>query len=51
MRVLLGTHIFLWWDNDIDRLSDQAKSICQDSRRIDGPVAPRRRGGFGVLLE
>lgn len=31
MRVLLDTHIFLWWDNDIDRLSEQAKSICQDS--------------------
>lgn len=31
MRVLLDTHIFLWWDNDIDRLSEQARSICQDS--------------------
>ncbi len=31
MRVLLDTHIFLWWDNDIDRLSEHAKSICQDS--------------------
>ena len=30
MRILLDTHIFLWWDNDPDQLSVQAKSLCQD---------------------
>ncbi|MBV9865497.1 MAG: type II toxin-antitoxin system VapC family toxin [Abitibacteriaceae bacterium] len=31
MRVLLDTHIFLWWDNAPDQLSAQALSLCQDS--------------------
>ena len=31
MRILLDTHIFLWWDNDPDQLSAQAKILCQDS--------------------
>jgi len=30
VRVLLDTHIFLWWDNDPDHLSVQAKNLCQD---------------------
>jgi PIN domain nuclease of toxin-antitoxin system len=30
MRILLDTHIFLWWDNQPDQLSPQAKALCQD---------------------
>jgi PIN domain nuclease of toxin-antitoxin system len=30
MRLLLDTHIFLWWDNDPDQLPAQAKAFCQD---------------------
>ena len=30
MRILLDTHIFIWWDNDPDQLSAQAKVLCQD---------------------
>ncbi len=30
MRILLDTHIFLWWDNDPDHLLAQAKNLCQD---------------------
>ena len=30
MRVLLDTHIFLWWDNDPDRLTARATAVCQE---------------------
>lgn len=30
MRILLDTHAFLWWDNDLDRLSARARSFCFD---------------------
>ena len=30
MRILFDTHSFLWWDNDPDRLSEQAKALCKD---------------------
>jgi len=30
MRILLDTHIFLWWDSQPEQLSLQAKSLCQD---------------------
>ena len=30
MRILLDTHAFLWWDNDLDRLSERARSLCFD---------------------
>ncbi len=30
MRILLDTHAFLWWDNDLDRLSARAQRLCFD---------------------
>ena len=30
MKILLDTHVFLWWDNDPAQLSAQAKALCQD---------------------
>ena len=30
MRLLLDTHIFIWWDSDPDRLSSQATALCED---------------------
>ena len=30
MRILLDTHAFLWWDNDLNQLSERAKSFCFD---------------------
>jgi PIN domain nuclease of toxin-antitoxin system len=30
MRLLLDTHAFLWWDNDLARLSPRAVALCQD---------------------
>jgi len=30
MKLLLDTHIFVWWDSDPNRLSSQAKALCED---------------------
>lgn len=30
MRLLLDTHIFIWWNGDLSRLSPQARSLCED---------------------
>ena len=30
MKILLDTHIFLWWDNAPGQLSEQIKTICED---------------------
>lgn len=30
MRLLLDTHIFLWWDNEPDWLTPQARAWCED---------------------
>ena len=30
MRILLDTHAFLWWDNDLDQLSARARNLCFD---------------------
>jgi PIN domain nuclease of toxin-antitoxin system len=30
MRVLLDTHVFLWWINDDDRLSSAARDVLSD---------------------
>ena len=35
MRVLLDTHVFLWWINDDPRLSEQARAIL---RRADNTL-------------
>ena len=31
MKLLLDTHTFLWWDNNLPRLSPLALTLCQDS--------------------
>src|SRR5262245_6139483 len=31
MRILLDTHIFIWWDSEPRKLPAQAKSLCEDS--------------------
>ncbi len=30
MRLLLDTHIFIWWDSESSKLSPQALALCQD---------------------
>ena len=30
MRLLLDTHIFLWWDSAPDRLPPRARVLCED---------------------
>jgi PIN domain nuclease of toxin-antitoxin system len=30
MKLLLDTHIFIWWDSDPNQLSSQAKALCED---------------------
>ena len=30
MRVLLDTHIFIWWNGDLDQLSATARALCED---------------------
>lgn len=30
MRILIDTHIFLWWDNEPGQLPEQARAYCQD---------------------
>lgn len=30
MKLLLDTHVFIWWDSDPARLSPRALALCQD---------------------
>ena len=30
MRILLDTHIFMWWDANVQRLSAGARALCED---------------------
>ncbi len=30
MRLLLDTHVFIWWDSEPDKLSERALALCQD---------------------
>lgn len=30
MRILLDTHVFIWWDSQPSRLSQRAMDICSD---------------------
>lgn len=30
MKVLLDTHIFIWWNGDLNLLSPVARSLCED---------------------
>ena len=34
MRILLDTHIFVWWDDEPERLSKRAFDLCSDSANI-----------------
>jgi PIN domain nuclease of toxin-antitoxin system len=34
MRVLLDTHIFIWWNGDLKLLSPAARAICEDEKNI-----------------
>lgn len=29
MKILLDTHVFIWWDSDPDKLSDNALDSCK----------------------
>src|SRR5579871_2739289 len=31
MRILLDTHIFIWWDSTPDQLSAEARRLCEDA--------------------
>ena len=31
MKLLLDTHIFIWWDNNPSQLSAQARALCEDA--------------------
>jgi PIN domain nuclease of toxin-antitoxin system len=30
MKVLMDTHVFIWWDSDPDKLTPSARAACQD---------------------
>jgi PIN domain nuclease of toxin-antitoxin system len=34
MRLLLDTHVFIWWHSASDRMSQKALELCQDSENI-----------------
>ena len=34
MKVLLGTHAFIWWDSDHPKLSLQARTACEDRTNV-----------------
>ena len=34
MRILLDTHLFLWWDSEPQRLSQQARALCEDDENV-----------------
>ena len=34
MKILLDTHIFIWWDSEPKLLSDRARNLCEDSNNI-----------------
>jgi PIN domain nuclease of toxin-antitoxin system len=31
MRLLLDTHVFIWWDSSPENLSAEARRLCQDA--------------------
>lgn len=31
MRILLDTHLFIWWDSEPQQLSPQARALCDDA--------------------
>lgn len=30
MKVILDTHVFIWWDSEPEKLSLRARSLCED---------------------
>jgi len=32
MRILLDTHLFIWWDSEPQQLSAQARALCEDGK-------------------
>ncbi len=30
MRLLLDTHVFIWWDSEPDKLSPRVLALCED---------------------
>jgi PIN domain nuclease of toxin-antitoxin system len=34
MKLLLDTHVFIWWDSEPERLSPKVLSFCKDSNNI-----------------
>lgn len=34
MKLLLDTHVFIWWDSEPAKLSPQALILCQDPRHV-----------------
>jgi len=34
MKLLLDTHVFIWWDSDPSKLSSRVISLCQDRQNI-----------------
>lgn len=30
MKILLDTHIFIWWNGDLERLSPPTRALCED---------------------
>ena len=37
MKILLDTHIFVWWDDEPERLSKRAFDLCSDSSHRHKP--------------
>ncbi len=34
MKLLLDTHAFIWWNNEPEKLSPQARAACEDRNNI-----------------
>lgn len=34
MRLLLDTHVFIWWDSEPLRLTSQVRALCRDPENI-----------------
>ena len=34
MRLLLDTHVFIWWDSSPEKLSPQARAACQNRKNV-----------------
>jgi len=34
MRILLDTHLFIWWDSEPQQLSAQARALCEDEENV-----------------